>query len=289
LYYTNVTATEANPQQRVGKVNSIGYDPKKDALIISAKYVKVGPQGYFDIYDWNPSKIFQVVYRNTFVGNNPMIYSIDILPTLPDVTMNTLTSAAINNADDSIANDPLTVLDNRGVQSGSTVFTGEPNSYKMMRFKITDPSPNTEFYFELYRLNFYTFDHSITSYPKTFDCTLLTGQVLITDMTGASVFLTDVTGTSNLYIDKYMNLEKGINVLSLFDGISCGQLALERAGIKVNKYYASEIDKHAIKVTQQNYPNTIQLGSVTDLKGSEFFPSLFYYSHSTLLIKLKYL
>lgn len=57
----------------------------------------------------------------------------------------------------------------------------------------------------------------------------------------------------------------GINVLSLFDGMSCGRIALERAGIKVNKYFASEIKPHAIKVTQHNYPNTIQLGSVVDL------------------------
>lgn len=62
-------------------------------------------------------------------------------------------------------------------------------------------------------------------------------------------------------MDKIMN--KGINVLSLFDGISCGQIALQRAGIKVNNYFASEIDKHAIKVTQQNWPNTVQLGDVT--------------------------
>jgi site-specific DNA-cytosine methylase len=54
----------------------------------------------------------------------------------------------------------------------------------------------------------------------------------------------------------------GIVVLSLFDGMSCGQIALERAGVKVAKYYASEIDKHAIAVTQDNYPDTIQLGSV---------------------------
>ena len=54
-----------------------------------------------------------------------------------------------------------------------------------------------------------------------------------------------------------------MNVLSLFDGLSCGQMALERAGIKVDKYYASEIKPHAIKVTQHNYPNTIQLGDVT--------------------------
>lgn len=55
----------------------------------------------------------------------------------------------------------------------------------------------------------------------------------------------------------------GINVLSLFDGISCGQVALEKAGIKVDTYYASEIVKNAIKVTQTNYPNTVQLGDIT--------------------------
>lgn len=55
----------------------------------------------------------------------------------------------------------------------------------------------------------------------------------------------------------------GINVLSLFDGMSCGRIALERVGIKVNNYYASEIDKHAIRVTQHNFPNTIQIGDVT--------------------------
>lgn len=60
-----------------------------------------------------------------------------------------------------------------------------------------------------------------------------------------------------------------INVLSLFDGISCGQIALERAGIEVENYFASEIDNHAIKVTQYNYPNTIQIGDVTKVKGSD--------------------
>ena len=60
---------------------------------------------------------------------------------------------------------------------------------------------------------------------------------------------------------------KNINVLSLFDGMSCGQQALERVGIKVNNYFASEIDKFAIQVTMANYPNTIQLGSVLDVDG----------------------
>jgi DNA (cytosine-5)-methyltransferase 3A len=58
----------------------------------------------------------------------------------------------------------------------------------------------------------------------------------------------------------------GITVLSLCDGISGAQVALERAGIKVKQYYASEVDKHAIAVTQHNYPKTIQLGDIHDYK-----------------------
>ena len=58
----------------------------------------------------------------------------------------------------------------------------------------------------------------------------------------------------------------GLRVLSLFDGMSCGQQALERIGVNVLEYYASEIDKHAIAVTMHNYPNTKQLGDVTKVK-----------------------
>ncbi len=60
-----------------------------------------------------------------------------------------------------------------------------------------------------------------------------------------------------------------MNILSLFDGMSCGQIALNKTSISYGKYYASEIDKHAIKVTQHNYPDTIQLGSVTEIKGTD--------------------
>lgn len=62
---------------------------------------------------------------------------------------------------------------------------------------------------------------------------------------------------------------KIMNVLSLFDGMSCGQQALDRLEIKVDKYFASEIKPHAIKVTQHNYPNTIQLGDVKNIKASD--------------------
>jgi len=61
----------------------------------------------------------------------------------------------------------------------------------------------------------------------------------------------------------------GINVLSLFDGISCGQIALERAGLEVDNYFASEIDKFALQVAKHNYPNTKHLGDVMQVKGSE--------------------
>ena len=57
-----------------------------------------------------------------------------------------------------------------------------------------------------------------------------------------------------------------MNVLSCFDGMSCGQIALNRAGIKYEKYFASEIDRWAIKVTQHHYPKTIQLGDVSQWK-----------------------
>jgi site-specific DNA-cytosine methylase len=64
-------------------------------------------------------------------------------------------------------------------------------------------------------------------------------------------------------------MENKINVLSLFDGMSCGQIALNKAGIEYENYFASEIDSYAIKVTQHNYPNTIQLGSITEIKGAD--------------------
>ena len=64
-----------------------------------------------------------------------------------------------------------------------------------------------------------------------------------------------------------MEQSKSINVLSLFDGMSCGQIALNKLGIKYDNYFASEIDKFAISVTKKNYPDTIHLGDVRDVKG----------------------
>lgn len=63
--------------------------------------------------------------------------------------------------------------------------------------------------------------------------------------------------------------KESVNVLSLFDGMSCGQIALKDLGIKVDKYYASEVDKFAIKQTQDNFPGTIQLGDVRGLDVSK--------------------
>lgn len=65
---------------------------------------------------------------------------------------------------------------------------------------------------------------------------------------------------------------KKINILSLFDGISCGQIALNKAEINYNKYFASEINRKAISVTQYNYPETIQLGDVRKICISKLPP-----------------
>ena len=69
----------------------------------------------------------------------------------------------------------------------------------------------------------------------------------------------------------------GIVVLSLFDGMSCGQIALQRAKIPVKTYYACEINKYAITVTQYNFPKTIQLGDVRNIKAKDLpeIPDLF--------------
>jgi DNA-cytosine methyltransferase len=67
-----------------------------------------------------------------------------------------------------------------------------------------------------------------------------------------------------------MQSRKGyMNVLSLFDGMSCGQIALDQLGIQVDNYFASEIDKYAIQVAKNNYPNMKHLGDVTTVNGSE--------------------
>lgn len=63
-----------------------------------------------------------------------------------------------------------------------------------------------------------------------------------------------------------------MNVLSLFDGMSCGRVALERCGFKINKYYASEIDKYAITVAANNYLDTIHIGDVTQVRAEDLEP-----------------
>ena len=61
-----------------------------------------------------------------------------------------------------------------------------------------------------------------------------------------------------------------MKVLSMFDGMSCGQMALDRLGIPVETYYASEIDKYAIEVCKKNYPNTIHVGDISNLDPADF-------------------
>lgn len=67
-----------------------------------------------------------------------------------------------------------------------------------------------------------------------------------------------------------------MKILSLFDGISCGRVALERAGINVEEYYASEIDKYAIQISDKNYPDIVRLGSVVDVLFNKALGELFF-------------
>lgn len=72
---------------------------------------------------------------------------------------------------------------------------------------------------------------------------------------------------NNLKMSEGKFAQQGINVVSLFNGMNTGRQALENIGIKVNKYYSSEIKPYAIELTQYHFPDTIQVGDVTKWKG----------------------
>ena len=60
--------------------------------------------------------------------------------------------------------------------------------------------------------------------------------------------------------------EEPLEVLSMYDGMSCGHIALDKLGAHVKRYYATEIDKYAIQTTQTNYPETVQLGDAFQVR-----------------------
>lgn len=78
-----------------------------------------------------------------------------------------------------------------------------------------------------------------------------------------------MSANNTLSLFDFVETKTGMNVLSLFDGMSCGRIALERAGIEVDNYYSSEIDKYAIQVANKNYPQdeVNRLGDVTKVSG----------------------
>ena len=95
----------------------------------------------------------------------------------------------------------------------------------------------------------------------------------------------------NISPDIFNSRERVMNVLSLFDGMSCTQIALKNLGIKVDNYYASEIDKYAIEVARKNFPETIHLGDIKDIhesiafaKGVEWFTEIFFFYGVLFLI-----
>lgn len=78
---------------------------------------------------------------------------------------------------------------------------------------------------------------------------------------------------------------KKYNILSLFDGISCGQVALERANIKKENYIASEIDKYAIEIAKKNYPNTLHIGNIENISYNEKTKKLYNNKTQEILYK----
>lgn len=74
----------------------------------------------------------------------------------------------------------------------------------------------------------------------------------------------------NIFKNSKQTQKRSLTVVSLFDGIACGRVALERIGYKIEKYYAYEIDKYAIKIAQNNYPDIIQMGSVVGADFKQF-------------------
>ena len=64
--------------------------------------------------------------------------------------------------------------------------------------------------------------------------------------------------------------EEPVEVLSMYDGMSCGHIVLEKLGVNVTTYYASEIDKYAIQTTQNNYPDTMQLGDAFQVREEDW-------------------
>lgn len=63
---------------------------------------------------------------------------------------------------------------------------------------------------------------------------------------------------------------ENIEVFSMYDGMSCGHIALDKLGANISNYYAMEIDKYAVKTTQTNYPKTIQLGDAFKVRRDDF-------------------
>jgi site-specific DNA-cytosine methylase len=69
-------------------------------------------------------------------------------------------------------------------------------------------------------------------------------------------------------------MRKKINVLSLFDGISCARIALDNIGVEIDKYYASEIDRYALQISSKNYPDIIQLGDIKKISAKNIYTKM---------------
>ena len=91
------------------------------------------------------------------------------------------------------------------------------------------------------------------------------GRCAVLHVAGSGIWLS--TGTAI-----YRATELPVEVLSMYDGMSCGHIALDKLGVDITVYYATEIDKYAIQTTQHNHPETVQLGDAFQVRDDEWRP-----------------
>ena len=168
-YYDGITATEANPQQRVGRLTSAGYINAEDAVIFRGEYVKIGPLGDADIREFASDKEFKVIFRNG-PNNTNLIYFASVLPQTAGVQMTPY-------GDTNYQTDPL-------VKSTAALLANQ-TKFRMVRLTNTATSDC-----EIYRINFFKNVDATNGVVDRRDGATNLDQYIV-NLSRASVTLTD--------------------------------------------------------------------------------------------------
>ncbi len=183
-YYTKVTATELQFQQRVGKMTAAAYLSTEDAVIFQGEYVQIGPIGELDIREFSPQKLFKVVFRKTFSTNSIYVYSMELITTIPTGATG-LTPYSGDIGDDM-------------VKSTEDLLRNQ-NKFRVVKFTNTGGSA-----IELYRINFFTNLAGRTQVIDSISPLISNLNDTIVGLSRAYVTLTDPNrGGSELYDPKF--------------------------------------------------------------------------------------